>query len=83
MRATRIVAGQDAKDSCHDDKRWIAQEKLSWMSREHCGGWNAANENREHCNNSAPFFYAFFAHRATDDMLAAQFFSGGGACRRK
>jgi hypothetical protein len=83
MRATRNVAGQDAKDQCHDDKRRKAQEKLSWMSREHSSSWNAANENREHCNHSAPFFYAIFAPGVTDGMLAAQFFSGGGACRRK
>jgi len=53
------------------------------MSREHSSSWNAANENREHCNHSAPFFYAFFAQGVTDDMLAAQFFSGGGVCHRK
>lgn len=44
MRATRDVAGQDAKDQCHDDGRRKAQEQLSWMSREHSGGGNAANE---------------------------------------
>ncbi len=38
------VAGQDAKEYCHEDRQWSAQEQLSWMSREHRSSGNAANE---------------------------------------
>ncbi|ORM66472.1 hypothetical protein HA45_02080 [Pantoea rodasii] len=60
MRATRDVVGQDAKDICHDDRQWKAQEELSWMSREHSGGGNAANETGSTVNTVLPF-YGFFA----------------------
>ena len=59
MRATRDVAGQDAKDRRHDDKQWKAQDQLSWMSREHCGGGNAANETGSTVITVLPFFMPF------------------------
>ena len=61
MRATRDVVGLDARDNCHDDKQWKAQEELSWMSREHSGGGNAANETGSTVITVLPFFMAFCA----------------------
>lgn len=59
MRATWDVVGQDAKDQCHDDKQRKAKEQLSWMSREHSSGGNAANETGSTVITVLPFFIPF------------------------